>query len=166
VTVRAFVDSSGVERLVGTLVPDPGGGSQPTTHEAFSTGPSNGIADGANEPLGWVRDTGDVLVDLTDPFFPVIITEGVYAVTVGVSGASLTAGGYFSPELVFDYDGAYQAVSPTSPAATAVLTSPIAEVSLTYYLPAGAKLALNAYNFDGTTSRNFSIVQAYIQRIA
>jgi hypothetical protein len=143
-----------------------GGGSQPITHEAFASGPSNGINDGESEPLGWVRDTGDVLVDLTDPLFPVIVTEGVYAVTVGVTTTNLTAGGYFSTELVFDYDGAYQAVSPTSPTATAVLTNPTVVVSLTYYLPAGAKLALNAYNFDGVATRNFQIVQAYIQRLA
>lgn len=151
---------------VEPAAPGEGGGSQPVTHEAFS-GLGLTVADGDTAPLKWEHSAGDVLVDLTDPQLPVVLTAGVYGVSVSAYGANLTAGGFFGLTLEFDYNDLDQSVGTHSrQAGTGDDASPQVALSLTYYLPANAVIAASAWNRDGVSSRVFTIGHAYIQRIA
>lgn len=161
-----------VRKLIGNsfqyvVEEEASGGTQPTTHESFGGGTSVTIPDGEVGQVRWVRDAGDVLVDLTDPFFPVVIDAGVYAVSAVFDATGpMAVGGLYSAELAFDYDGPYNSIAANSPIATAERPNPRVPVTLTYYIAAGAKLAATVQNLDGEAQRTFKQISAYMQRIA
>lgn len=145
-----------------------GGGSQPTTREQLG---GNGvtIANNASGYLTWdSKNFGDDLLDLSTPAHPTAIAAGVYAVSVEVSAAAMSQFGCFLLQLVIDEDGDYgyvPAQSPTAPS-NGVGILPSLSVALTYYSPAGGKLAAIVQNKDGANPVDFVLSAAMVQRLS
>lgn len=156
---------------IATVVEAGPGGSQPITREELG-GPGVVIADADSARLGWA-DGGspDALLDLTAPTIPTIVEEGVYAFQVSVKASeSMTADGYFGVQLKLDGAGFNaSAFSDSRLAAGAADTdrlTPETSVSLTWYMPAGARVELWLTNHDGAASRGFHINIAHVQRLS
>jgi hypothetical protein len=143
------------------------GSSQPVTRESFTGGAGAVIANTEFGSLRWVKAAGDTLVTLTDPLAPVIVTAGVYAVAVYGQVGSVTVGGYWTGELDLDLDGDDQFLVAASGLSSVANSGSLpVSLSLTYYIPAGGVVSFSAGNFDGTSARTFTIISAYIQRLA
>lgn len=134
--------------------------------EQLDSGGTTNIADGVAADLPWSLSSGDSLLDLTTPTDPVIITSGIYAVTVDVQGIALTTGGTFAVKLLLDGGGDNASVFASSPPSTTGFgVNPEVSIAMTYYIPAGGRLQVNVENRDGVSDRDFSMNNAIVQRI-
>lgn len=166
----ADASSGDVWALDDALVPDwrppAGGGGSQTAREALQGSDVVHVLDGGTAPLPWAKINGSDLLDLTDPLSPVVVTAGVYAFSVLITGLMMTEGGTFQAQLALDTAGANDSLTPIAPPATAANPSPITEVSATYYLPAGAIVQAGVLSMDGGQAIDFAIVYALLQRIS
>ena len=167
-------EQTGKVRIEGTVTftdpanqPGGGGYTAPITRAVYS-GDAINIADGNTDSLTWDSlDAGTALLDIvTDNQSPTVITAGVYALSVTVLGATLTATGYFVLTLVLDLNGDDAELRVASPLAAATQSSPRIGLCAVYYLPAGAVLRAQVANGDGAAARDFSLVGAVLQRIS
>jgi hypothetical protein len=143
----------------GTYAPDAvPAPTLPHTQEFLANTPGQAIANNDFLALDWnlALTPGDVLLNLTVPALPTIVTTGNYAFNVQVfSSTTFTAGGYFQAQLELDLAGADWATIVTSPLATAA-ANPVAPIPVTMYLLAGMQVKLSVSNFDGVKSIDFT----------
>jgi hypothetical protein len=131
------------------------------------TGNAVNIANGAGGVLTWDHAFGpDVLLDLTDPTLPAIITAGVYCVAVSVAGTGLTVGGNFNVVLALDYSNEDAEIQTASAPSVAGNTSPRVVLTGTYYMAALGTLRVVATNEDGAAARDLTLGVAIVQRIS
>lgn len=156
-TVYAFVDESGVERLRGTIDPTPGGS---TPVSATYDGDPVTITDGNFAALTFDRlDDGSALLDITTPAAATFVASGTYAITAQVNAtAPLTSGGYCGVFLsatgnVAAGEGAHPDQYAVTLAATVIAT-------------AGDACVVYTFNNDGAASRDFSLGAARIVKLA
>lgn len=151
-----FEDSTGtISRLTGEIELF---GSVVLPGREILSGNPTAVGNGASAALTWnTKDSGSALLDLTTPDAPKIVTAGVYAVTVTVTPAAITAAGYYTVSLALDSSGDDASVSTTSPASAIANTAPVISCGLTYFVPAGGVIAVTVGNFDGANSVNFSL---------
>jgi len=163
--VYSLIDQNGEVRLSAQIDPPPG--TAPPTARGNFSGNNVNIADNAVAPLSWsdLSYPGGPVLDLTDPTLPVVLATGIYAVSVGVQGATLTAGGLFELTLRLYADGDDSDVNADSRPASAAQSSPTCFIANTYLIPAGGQIRLDCRSRDGASSRNFAIFQASVQRI-
>jgi hypothetical protein len=125
------------------------------------------IANGAGGDLQWQHVSGDALLDLTDPALPLVVEEGVYAITVEVlPSADMTAGGAYQVSFDMDVNNEDASVTATSPPAVTAILAPATTVGMTYFCAAGAALLVNLGNRDGVQDLNFKIQHAVVQRLS
>lgn len=144
-----------------------GGGYTPPTEWEQLQGSNVTIPDGNDASLTWdTKIAGSDLLDLSIPINPVIITAGIYAVTVYAgAGSAMTVGGWWNMFLELDQAGANFVAVIDQVIATAAVRAPRFTLGLTGYLPAGAQLQVNVHNGDGASDLPFAIQFAQIQRI-
>lgn len=146
--------------------PEGGGGS--TQRERLFGNPVS-LNDGESAYLTWDEKlSGDDLLDLTAPDSPLIVTAGVYAVTVSVGASdTMTDDGIFNGTLLLDADGDNAQTSMDSAPANARDHNPAISLTLTYYVPAGGRLGVYLTSSDGGLgSIGYAIAAAIIQRIS
>jgi hypothetical protein len=148
-----------------------GGGSQPVTREIFVLAdPLTVTAGSFAQNLPWTNvdgsPSGDVLLDVTTPGSPTVITAGVYAISAFVMpDEALTLGATYQAELDLDLNGADPSMCHDSAPASAAQPQPCVTISQTFYFPAGAVLAVGINNFD-SVDRPFRILRASVQRLS
>jgi hypothetical protein len=153
---REYIDGEGWKTVV-----DAGGGSQPITREQL-TGAATTITNGGDASLEWGNKTaGDDLLDVTDPFAPVVLAAGVYAFSAQVSVDQLTPGGNFRASVTVNGDVSGNGIAE----GLFSLAGNCAQLSLTCYCAEDAPIAVRVVNNDGVTSRDFSVV-IFVQRIS
>lgn len=141
-----------------------GGGT--TAHEGLNGASSPTVANGAAGTLDWSHTLGDTLLDLSDPFGPTVVADGVYSVTVTAHpGADMTVGGSWQLELSFDVDLGLPDVILQG-YVTAAIRRPYVSCSMAWYLPAGTAIYAYALNSDSVSSRPFGIYAALVQKIS
>ena len=140
------------------------GGSQPVTREQFF-GIASNIADNAQGNLTWDNPQGDALLNLSTPGLPTVVAAGVYAVSVTVTGNSITVGGYYQANLDMDTANEDARVTEDSPTASASHDNPLISLANTYYVPAGGIISVSVANLDGSATRAFAM-SAVVQRLS
>lgn len=144
-----------------------GGGGGSTAREQLVDTPGTSLANGATSVISiGAKTVGTDLLDLTDAVHPLIVTTGVYVVTVTVYPQdTMTAGGNFDLFLILDVDGEAATAASTASPATALETVPFTTASAGYYLPAGAEIDIEVTNNDGVSAITFQ-PSTVIQRIS
>ena len=167
-TPAQFYDQNGELRLDGSLVG--GGGALPVTARAqYSTTTPRSVSNGASTDLDWdLVDATTPLLDVTDPQVPLVVADGLYAITATVLPTDdMTVGGYFEVDINgYDTLQLNPEVIQDSRAATAAAPRPKAAVSLTYWLRAGDPLYMTVINYDGSATRHFVIDFAFVQKLS
>lgn len=144
---------------------DPGnqpGGSTTYADLASYSGDAVTVANNGNGYLTWdTLGSGVELLDRTDPAAPLVLVEGIYAVTANVTVEPITAAGYIVIELHLDHQGqdavtVMEAFVPNGGWGISVTN--------TYFVPEGGEVAVRVRNFDGVASRDFTLLEALVQR--
>lgn len=144
--------------------PIPGGGPI-TDHERLHSPSTTPVGDGSSAYMSWEHVSGSSLLDLSAPTDPVILTSGIYAVSVTVFPSdAMTVGGAFAVVLLFD-GGSIAAASEGSGRVAIPGEQFVASVSLTHYIPAGKTIRAQVGNNDGASTIEFGISRAHLQRI-
>lgn len=125
-------------------------------HEQFF---GMGVAVQSSTPtlLTWDNAAGTEIVDLSDLTQPVVLEDGVYAVSCYIVG-QLSNGEQLEVTLTLDPDGASPFVIATA-VATNPVTSPKVPLAMTYFIPAGGKITVSVNGNAGTYSLDSAVVQ-------
>lgn len=146
-----------------TLTPPSSRTSGTTGTEILDGGAAATILDGDSANLAFARDTGDVLLDYTDPTAPTVIDAGVYAIMVRVQASTaLTAGGSFEARVT---TGSGVILRATSPAATATVAFPMVVLTAVGPLDAGDTIVVRCDNDSGATE-DFNIGGGAVTRLS
>ena len=114
------------------------------------------IASGATGSLAWAKVGGGAsFLDLTNPLLPVVLNDGLYAISLIIGAtAGLTAGTYFEADFFASSWGSY---NPTMNGFAGPAGVPVTvPISTTLVLFAGDTLLAEVTNHD-SVSRNFAI---------
>lgn len=172
------INDFGGERLTGVATPtnddhaankkyvDEHGGGGSMTSRMLINGDVVSVVDSTMLP--WNKQSGDDLLDLTDPTAPTILVAGVYAFNIAANGSA--PGPYavdwfwFGLDTDANADDAYQDnFAPLNPD-VAPNPNPQCSQSLVYYMPAGALLQANVRH-SNPDPIDFKI-QGSIQRLS
>lgn len=167
-----FEATSGVAVAVRRAMEGGGGGSLPGDENwAEYNGGTVTVANtaGAYLPLSNLGD-GFPLLDFSAPTLPVVVADGVYAVTANFRVDNLSADGWFEAALHLDKDDRDAIIKCTSPFGTAAReatqTAVKCSLSNTFWVPAGGQIVLHVDNWDGAASRDFTYEELIVQRLS
>lgn len=146
-----------------------GGGAQPSTLKRARYYGSAVSCPGDSTRVYLNLETkiaGDAVLNLTDTSHPVVILEGIYAVTAVFDGlASFTAGTNFGYFLELDAANSGTDIDQKTPPATAAAPSPLVATSQTFYIPAGGTIAISVKNNDVGHARDIACDEFMIQQL-
>lgn len=122
------------------------------------------ITDGSTDPLTWdALDSGEALLDLSDPTGPTVIAAGVYAITAPITPTTdITAAGFYFARLLA---GSVQATG-SSPAASAADAQPALTLTAIATLTAGAPITVSVNSNDGAATVHYKLDAPSVQRLA
>lgn len=146
-----------------TLTPPSSRTSGTTGTEVLDGGATATILDTDSADLQWARDSGDALLDYTNPAAPTVLETGVYGIQVRVQAqTAITAGGSFEVRL---QAGTAVQIRASAPAATGALTTPVVAMTVVAPLVAGESLLARVNNNTGATE-DFNLGGGAVTRLS
>jgi hypothetical protein len=140
-----------------------GGAALQNKAAIYSSSTSFSLAAGVPTKVDWSLDAGDVLLDLSDPFNPEILTTGLYCFSVAYGGSGFPAGASLEGELTFQATTAL-GVGTSVPRGTNTADH-YGFTGMTRYLAANTIVTLVLTNLDTATRHGF-IHQAFVSLLA
>ncbi len=134
-------------------------------YEPLGSPSATSIANGATGSLAFLDVVGNNIFDFTTPTAPVAVEDGIYSIQVQAKPGAMTTGGSFEMILALDVENENIKLQGTSPSSVISQATPNLVLTSIAFIPEGNSFTCSVISHDGSASRNFAVVQGWIQKI-